>query len=164
MSSTTLFNVAFSESNLNPDPKGDNDGGLAAGLVQIHYDTWHITREQALDPEFSLRFLAKRLKAGDAWKYWTSLNCYTYVSHLVSLPRMAEITVNTNVPHKGQVAIFWYKDKNTGAREKHVAYVSGVSGSTFTVKEANFTGGLIGTRVININDPHLAGFWDSTTV
>lgn len=155
VSSTTLYNVAQSESGLNPDPPGHNDGGLAAGLVQIHYKTWGFTKEQALDPEFSLRFLAKHLKAGDAWKYWTSLNCYTFVDtkfHF-TLPRMEDLEPNGAL-RVGAVALFTYSN-----RVRHFAIVTSVQKSTFTVQEANFTAGVIGMRTVEKDDTHLDGFW-----
>lgn len=161
VSSTTMYNVALSESGLQADPKGHNDGGLACGVVQVHADVWHMDCQDLIDhPEVGLRFLAKHLKMGDAWKYWTSLNCYTYLSHLVDVPKMAQIQVDTTIPHTGEVAIFWYRDKSTKELEKHVAYVSSVQNNTFTVKEANFKGGLIGERVIPKSDPYLSGFYD----
>lgn len=155
ISSTTLYNLAYSESRLDPDPPGHNDGGLAAGIVQIHYDTWHFTREQVLDPEFSLRFAAKHIKAGDAWKYWTPLNCYTYVDTKFSfgLPKMAQIVPNSE-PYVGSVAIFHYS-----GGVKHIAYVTAIGTGSFTVKEANFKAGVIGTRTIQLSDPFLDGFW-----
>ncbi len=160
VSSTTLYNVAQSESGLQADPQGHNDGGLAAGLVQIHYETWGVTKEQALDPEFSLNFLAQRIKAGDAWKYWSSLNCYAYLKYslkISGLPKMAQIIANSSLK-KGAIAIF-----NYSGNIKHVAYVTAVNGHTFTVKEANFKAGVIGTREISIDDPYLMGFWYANT-
>lgn len=38
------------------------------GLVQIHHSSWpEITDEQRTDPEFSIRFLAEHLKAGEGY-------------------------------------------------------------------------------------------------
>lgn len=44
------------------------------GLVQIHLPSWpSISYDQAIDPDFSLQFMAKEIAAGHA-SYWT---CYT---------------------------------------------------------------------------------------
>lgn len=54
-------------------PKGYQVGDReqSFGLVQIHLPAHpHITREQAVNPEFAIEFLAKNLKAGDGWM-WT---------------------------------------------------------------------------------------------
>lgn len=146
---------------MNPNAVGDH--GLAVGLTQIHYKEWGFTKEQVLDPEFSLTFLAKHIKAGDAWKYWTSLNCFTYLLYAqkIPLPSMARIVSNTDIPHIGEVAIFWYTDKETGKYVKHVAVITKLlPGGNFEVLEANFEAGKVGRRVININDSHLQGFLD----
>lgn len=160
--------MAKSESKLDPDPQGHNDGGLACGVVQVHAELWNMDCDELISsPEIGLEFLAKHIKKGDAWKYWTSLNCYTYVNTKFNfkLPHMADIIVNTSIAHKGEVAIFWYRSNVTGKLEKHIALtISDVENGTFTVAEANFKPGVIGTRVIHIDDPHLAGFWDSRAV
>jgi hypothetical protein len=82
---------------------------------------------------------------------------FVQANYIHNLPRMADITVNTNVPHKGDVAIFWYHDKGTGKLVKHIAYVLDEKG---TLSEANKTHCLVGRRVINTDDPYLAGYYD----
>jgi len=43
------------------------------GIVQIHLPSHpHITKEQALDPEFSIEFMAKHMAEGGAWMW----SCY----------------------------------------------------------------------------------------
>ena len=66
---------------------------------------------------------------------------------------MAQIVPNASL-HEGAVAVFQYSDGT-----KHVAYVSYITGRTFTVKEANFKAGLIGTREVSLDDPFLQGFF-----
>ena len=159
ISSTTLYNLALSESKLNPDPPGHNDGGLAAGIVQIHYEDWGFTKEEVLDPEFSLTFAAKHIKKGDAYKYWTPLNCYTFVwTKIRNLPRMALIQPNSE-PVVGGVAIFYYKDRTTGEQVKHIAYITQVLEGGIKIVEANKEPGLITTRKVDLNDPHYYGTW-----
>ncbi len=155
ISSTTLFNLADSESELNPDPKGHNDGGRAAGIMQIHYKTWGFTKEQVLDPEFSLSFAAKHIAEGDAWKYWTPMNCYTFVNTKFNFTLPPMDVLYPNSPIKvGSVAIFMYS-----GGVKHVALVTNIKGGNFVVQEANYKPGVIGNRTIPLSDPHLIGFW-----
>lgn len=47
------------------------DGGTSIGLVQIHMpDHPEVTRDEALDPQFSLRFMAQAFKDGHQ-RWWT---------------------------------------------------------------------------------------------
>lgn len=67
-----MYTVIFCESGLNPNAVGD--GGTSFGLAQIHSPAHpDITILQALDPEFSIEFMAKEMAAGRSWK-WT---CWT---------------------------------------------------------------------------------------
>jgi len=145
----------MSESKLKADPQGHNDGGRAAGIVQIHYETWGFTKEEVLDPEFSLRFAAKHIKADTAWKYWTPLNCYIYLkfARKIPLPPTAQLWPNSEA-HIGAVALFRYSN---GVR--HYAEVIGLSEGRITLMEANFEPGKVGKRTIAMTDPHLQGFW-----
>lgn len=71
VSSTTVSSVIKCESGFNQNAIGDN--GNSFGLVQIHLPSNPtITREQALDPNFAISFLAKQL-ASKKGKLWT---CY----------------------------------------------------------------------------------------
>jgi hypothetical protein len=56
-----------------PDPNGPNGREDSWGYVQINLP-WNpnISKEQALDPEFSIRFLAQRLSEG----YGSRWTCY----------------------------------------------------------------------------------------
>lgn len=153
ISSTTLFNLATSESRLKTDAVGD--GGRAHGIMQIHYKLWGFTKEQVLDPEFSLKFAAKHIAAGTASKYWTPMNCYSYLKYALKLPLPKMAAIVPNAPASvGSVAVFRYSNG-----VKHVAYVSAISEGRITLKEANYEAGKVGTRTISANDPHLLGFW-----
>lgn len=151
--STTLYNLAYSESRLNPDPPGHNDGGTSAGVVQIQYKQWGITKEQALDPEFALRFAAKKIAKGEEY-YWTPCNCYSHVKTFIpNLPRTAELWPNSE-PQIGSVALFRYSN---GVR--HYAYVKSVGEGFVRVTEANKTPCSIGERTVSLSDPFLLGFF-----
>lgn len=41
------------------------------GLVQIHLPSHpHITKEQALNPEFAIKFMAREFALGNSWKWY----------------------------------------------------------------------------------------------
>jgi hypothetical protein len=154
ISSSTLHNLAQSESRLNPGAIGD--GGKSCGVVQIQYKLWGFTCEELIEhPEIGLQFAAKHIRDGTAWKYWTPMNCYSYLKYALNLPlpKMAHIIPNSD-PRVGSVAIFRYADGT-----KHVAYVQKMHGQTFTVREANFKAGLVATREVSFTDPYLQGFY-----
>lgn len=62
------------ESTFNPDAIGD--GGHSFGLSQIHLPSHPtVTREQALDEEFAIKFMAEQFSKGNAraWTCWRKL-------------------------------------------------------------------------------------------
>lgn len=124
--------------------------GLAGekGCFQLMPDKWKDV--DPMDFEASLRYFISKYKAGYGW-WWTSANCYAYMTLFVKLPRMAQILPNTP-PSVGVVAIFQYS-------EKHIALVTSLEEKGFWVKEANFEPAKIGKRFIQWNDPRLVGFW-----
>lgn len=62
------------ESEWNPNAVGDH--GTSFGLVQIHLPAHpEITKEQALDPAFSINYLKRELAAGHASQW----SCYRLV-------------------------------------------------------------------------------------
>lgn len=154
-----LLNLIDSESDWDPNAEGDH--GCSWGLAQINTCAHKgVTEAQAKDPAYGLDWTADRLKEGNGW-WWTSGNCYSYVSTKIpNLPHMADIVKNTDIPHKGQVAIFYYTDKVTSKPIKHIAYITGTAIDTITIQEANWRAFVIDTRTIPKNDPHLAGYWD----
>lgn len=70
--SEVTMNIAIKcESNYNPNAVGDN--GNSFGLSQIYLPAHPtVTKEQALDVEFALDFMAKNLKEG-RHRMWTCL-------------------------------------------------------------------------------------------
>lgn len=166
IASSTLFNMVDSESDWDTDVAGDFDKKTGTycsyGLVQINICAHpEVAKSDAIDPTFALTYAAKAIAAGTESDDWTSCNCYSLVwTKVPNLPRMADLKRNTDVPHTGDVAIFYYHDKETGHLVKHVAYVTSVSASTFTVLEANKTHCLVDTRVVPNSDLYIAGFWD----
>jgi hypothetical protein len=78
VSSSTVSSVIKCESGFKQNAIGDN--GNSFGLVQIHLPSNPtITREQALDPDFAVSFLAKQLasKKGKLWTCYRLLNLKT---------------------------------------------------------------------------------------
>lgn len=163
ISTSTLFNLVDSESTWDPNASGDH--GCSWGLTQQNICAHPgITKEQALDPEWALNKAATDIEKGMDYIY-SSCNCYSLVSTKIkNLPHMADIQTNTTVPHKGQVAIFYYREKGTGKIIKHIAYVTNVSGGDITIQEANKIHCLVDTRVIHLSDTNLVGFWDQAGV
>ncbi len=153
VSSVMLRNLVYSESRWNPDaesPTGD------CGLVQINTEVNPsgevVPCEQAKDPAYALNFAARYIAEGKA-EQWVACNCYLLVQAKIGrLPHMADILPNTT-PHVGAVAILQY-----GAL-KHIAIITKISGTGFTVQEANIKPCLIGAREISWGDAHLVGFW-----
>ena len=142
--------IITEESKWNPNTVGD--GGYSFGLVQINTKYHDITREQALDPDFSLRFVAQALKDGNEDWLFTACNCYQYMKLFKKVPKMADIVPNTT-PSVGSIAIFYYKGV------KHIAYVTALEAEGFFVKEGNYKKCKKTTRFISYTDPALKGFF-----
>lgn len=156
ISTSTLFNLVGSESNWNPKAEGDK--GCSFGLAQINICAHtEVSKKEAVDPEFALTYAAEAISKSTEDK-WSVCNCFSYVqaNFVKNLPRMAEIVVNTNISHKGEIAIFMYTDRVTGKPVKHIAYVSDENG---TIKEANKTHCLTDSRVVDKADIHLLGYY-----
>lgn len=151
-----LHNLVYHESRWNPKALGDH--GKARGLVQIHSDFFpDVTDEQAYDPEFALNFAARAISQG--WEYkWTVCNCYSLVrSKYGDLPRMADIQPTAWAPIEGGIAIFYYNDKETGKRVKHIAITTAIEATGFWVFESNYEGCKVGNRFVSFEDVHYVG-------
>lgn len=75
VSADLMRKIIHCESSGNPNAVGDY--GNSFGLVQIYLPAHPtITKEQALDKEFAVSFLAKGIAEGYAW-WWT---CYSIVT------------------------------------------------------------------------------------
>jgi soluble lytic murein transglycosylase-like protein len=75
VATSTIHAVVKCESGYNKNAIGD--GGTSFGLVQINLPSHpNITREQALDVDFALDFLAYHLSKGNGrmWTCWRMLN------------------------------------------------------------------------------------------
>lgn len=152
-----MDSIVKSESKWNPDPPGSNDNGKSAGLVQIHLpDHPEITREQALDPEFALTFLAKEIKAGNEWKWWIC-NCVYYVrTQGVKLPKIGDpskLTPNSDYPRVGGAIILKYGDV------WHLALIERVTEEGIYISENNKIRCQHTERLIKWGSPEIQGYW-----
>lgn len=147
-----MDNLISSESQWNPNAVSPtNDYGLAAINLRWHPE---VTKAEALDPEFALRFAAQAIKDGkeDAW---TVCNCYQYVKAV--LGDIGSITPNST-PKNGSVAIFDYKGI------PHYGIVVALKVDGFKIREANYTHCKTDTRFIKWTDPNLKGFYTPQSI
>ena len=84
-------------------------------------------------------------------------SCIAYLTSLgIKLPLGDAIDITPNsTPHVGGIALFTY------GKLGHVALITAISTSTFTIIEANYHRCTSDTRIINWNDKHLQGFYSS---
>lgn len=136
-------------------------GGLGElGIVQILPSAWpHITKEQALTPDFSIQFLAQQISLGHDY-YWSECSCIKYARALgVRIPTVqsASDLQPNGIASIGNLVLLHY------STEDHVAVIEGFTkdGTGLIVRESNFSPCKVGTRIIALSDPHIAGFWDS---
>lgn len=128
------------------------------GLVQISIGVNNpgITKEQAFDPIFALKFAATAIKKGQEYK-WTVCSCVQQIKALgVKVPKgwnASDFKPNTT-PHIGAVAIFNYHGVS------HVALIKKYTSKGFLVAEGNYESCKTGDRDISWDDPSLIGFWD----
>ena len=156
ISSSTLYNLVENESQFNPDAVGDK--GCSLGLTQQNIcANPDITKEQALNVEWSLRKAAKDIKDGNEYKYMVC-NCWGYIkaNYVKNLPRTKDLVPNLSSPKAGAVAIYKYP-----SGINHYAYVTSVDLEAHSYKEigANLKGCDITRRTVDFDNKYLQGFW-----
>lgn len=107
IASTTLYNLAESESKLGKYRTGDN--GKSCGVIHIHKDYYPEEHEQCEDDWYVLRFAAKLISEGREWQF-TPCSCVQFVRIFVrNLPRgdAKDFIPNTS-PRVGAVAVYNY--------------------------------------------------------
>ncbi len=121
--------------------------------INLHYHP-DVTKEEAFDPDFALRFAAKAIKEGkeDAW---TVCNCFQFVKAIVG-PLDRPVTPNST-PRSGSVAIFDYKGT------PHYGVVTELKVDGFMIRESNYVHCKTTVRLVKWNDPALKGFFMPTT-
>ena len=106
VSSTTLYNLAWSESRL--DPATTSPDGHDRGLYQIN-DKYHseVSDKCAYDAKCATEWAAQRIKDGYLSE-WVVANCYLFVkTKIPGLPPQREILNNSKL-RVGAVAMFYY--------------------------------------------------------
>lgn len=151
IATTSLYNLAMSESSLGEKRVGD--GGDSCGIIHHMRQFYPEQFARCDDDEYILNFAAEQIAQGNGDIYVPG-NCYAFVRALLGkIPKMSEIQPNTAIPRKGEIAIFYYKGK------KHIAVEDEILEDGFWVREANFLPFVIGRRFIKWNDPAFAGFY-----
>lgn len=74
VSPSVMRSIVMCESSYNTKAINTNRREVSRGLVQINTLAHKVTKKEAENPEYAVRFLAKHLKSGDADDMWVS--CY----------------------------------------------------------------------------------------
>jgi hypothetical protein len=150
IASTSLYNLAMSESSLGIKRVGDGD--KSCGIIHFYEPSYPYEFANCEDDELILNKAAQMIADGEGWKF-TPGNCYQFAKALVGkLPRMVDIQPNTTIPRKGEIAIFNYRG------QKHIGVQDGAEETGFWIREANYEPFKIGRRFIKWNDPAFVGF------
>lgn len=153
IATTTLYNLALSESSLGEQRVGDN--GKSCGVVHFHKDYYPEENARCSDDEYILNRAAEIIASGEAYRF-TPCNCFQYTKIFVKgLPKMSEVVPNSDYPRVGGLVIFNYKGI------KHIAYIVKVSEKGMLVKEANFKPCLTAERFIDFTDKAIVGFYSN---
>lgn len=132
------------------------------GLVQINLE-YHpeITKGQALDPEFSMKWLASEIKEGREWK-WTGCSCIQTAKALgVKVSGNAKDLKPNSSPKVGGLILMKYGEVY------HVAVIMEIIptsyGQLFKVREGNYQKCKITEREIRSDDRKILGYWVPST-
>lgn len=151
IATTTLYNLAFSESSLGEKRVGDS--GKSCGIIHFHKDYYPEENSRCGDDEYILSRAAEMIANDEEWKF-TPCNCVSYTKTLVGkLPRMWDIVPNSLYPRIGDLVILRYTN------DKHIAVITKVTEAGVWIKEANFKPCALGTRLIEFGDSHLKGYY-----
>jgi hypothetical protein len=152
IATTTLYNLALSESSLGV--KREGDGGKSCGVVHFHKDYYPLENSRCDDDEYILNRAAEMIATDEGWKF-VPCNCYAYAEVLTSykLPRNIEIVPNEAYPKVGGLVILRYTNN------KHIVVVTKVTEEGIWIREANFKPCALGSRLLDWNDPRIKGYW-----
>lgn len=158
IASTTLYNLAFSESTLGKNRVGD--GGKSCGVVHFHKDYYPVENSKCDDDDYILTRAAQMIKAGIAHKF-SPCNCISTARNLgAHFPKgmgAEDFVPNTTLPNlvKGDLVLFRYKN---GLR--HVAVYQGMSDGLLRVKEGNYKPCKApAERLVSPDDYSVIGYW-----
>lgn len=156
VSTTTMHAIIDTETGGTWDPSRVNHETGDYGLVQINLRySPDVTKEQALDPDFALNYLAKEIKAGHESR-WVGCSCVQTAKALgVPLPKgdAEDLIPNSDYPHVGGVVKIKY------GNVYHVAVIKKVTEKGLEVRGGNKVHCRITNDFIALNDPRILGYW-----
>lgn len=159
ISSTTLYNLALSESSLGKNRIGD--GGKSCGVIHFHKDFYPLENSRCDDDEYILRRAAEMIRDGLEYKF-SPCSCISTAKNLgVKIPPKTNASdLVPNVPLsgllKGDLVLFFYKKSG----EYHVARFDGLVGGKLSVSEGNYIACKAPTtRLVDVADPTIRGYW-----
>ena len=154
VSSTTLFAIIDSETGGTWNSEQICDDGDGRGLACINKNWFPKEFEQALDPDFSIRFIAQAIKDEREDELFTSCSCVLTVKALgVKIPRVYKadfIRPNSRYPHKGGLVLF---------KKNHLALIEKIAEEGLYIREGNYKKCSITRRLVKFNDPQIRGYW-----
>lgn len=152
ISTTTLYNLSFSESSLGEKRVGDS--GDSCGIIHHMRQFYPEQFERCEDDEFILTFASQQIAKGNESIY-VPCNCYAFAKVLVDykLPPMREIVPNSIVPRVGGLVILYY------GKVKHIAVIQEVSEIGIRIREANYEPCALGERTLTWSQLVKAGYW-----
>ena len=160
IATTTLFNLAWSESRL--DPLEDN--GYDRGIVQINRKAWpDITDEMAFDSEFALNWASIAIKEGREDIFVVCSCIKTARAMGAKLPRTVngggqdayDLTPNEVYPRVGGVVLLKYR--NSGVYS--VAYIKNVTSTGLNVVHGNKKPCLVISEFIPFDSKDIVGYY-----
>ena len=152
LTTTSLLNLAMSESSLGKARVGDN--GKSCGVIHFHSDYYPLENSKCGDDEYILNRASEMIISGEGWKF-TPGNCYAFATAMLGkLPKMSDIISNSDYPRVNGLAILQYSNK-------HIGVVLEVVEDGFWIREANYEPYKITTRLVHWDDPHIKGYWSN---
>lgn len=154
VASSTIYAIIESETGGTWNTDQECDGGDGRGLACINKRWFPKEYEQALDPEFSIRFIAQAIKDDKEHALFSGCSCIASSRALgAKVPKVKnakDLKPNTDFPQKGGLVKFNYN---------HIAVVQKVSEEGIYIREGNYTKCKFTNRLIKWNDPKVLGYW-----
>ena len=150
IASSTLFNLAYSESTLGEFRVGD--GGKSCGVIHIHKDYYPEEWKHCDDDWYVLRFAADLIKKDMGYRF-TPCSCIQYAKALgVKIPKgnSAWDLMPNSKPAVGRLVLI---------NGNHVAVITSMTEKGFFIREANWQPCKTGSRFIPWNSKSIRGFY-----
>lgn len=159
VASSTLFAIIETETGGTWKTDQICDNGDGRGLGCINKRWFPKEYEQALDPDFSMRFIAQAIKDLKADDLFTGCSCIQTSRILgAKVPRVKnanDIKPNTISPHRGGLVVFKYN---------HIAVIQKITEEGIYVREGNYKRCRITERLVKWDDPQIRGYWYDTAI